>query len=223
MDYLVWDADGHPVTPDVLVEAYRQRLFPMADDREGAFAWVRPPLRAVVTWDRFRIPRSLRKTAARAPYRLTVDRAFDRVIAACAERTVTWLCRDLERLYRALYRRGQAHSVEAWDAEGRLVGGCYGLAVGGCFCGESMFHRADDAAKLCVLRLIAHLRQRGFRLLDIQQLTPHMERLGAIEIDDAGYERLFTPCLALAPSWMPIQPLAESDVVSVACGGTTSR
>ena len=189
---MIRDASGHRVTPDLLLHAYRQRVFPMADHRRGSFEWYRPERRAVITWDRFRIPDSLRKRMRREPYRISVDAAFAEVIAACAQRSTTWISEDLERLYVELHRLGHAHSVEAWDADGRLVGGCYGLVVDGVFCGESMFHRADDAAKICIVHLVGILRACGFALLDCQQQTPHMERFGAIEIDDAAYAALLS-------------------------------
>jgi leucyl/phenylalanyl-tRNA--protein transferase len=191
---LVSDVDGFPVTPETVLTAYRQRCFPMAESRGGPIAWYRPNRRAIITWDRFSIPRSLVKVLRHEPFRLTVDRAFPAVIAACAERSQTWISHDVEALYSALHRLGHAHSVEAWDGEGRLVGGLYGLAIGACFCGESMFHRADDAAKACVVHLVALLRRSGFRLLDCQQQTPHMERFGAYEVSDREYARLFAAC-----------------------------
>ena len=186
----VIDADGSVVTPELVLEAYRLRCFPMAEERGGPLRWYRPTRRAIITWDRFKIPDSLGKRLRNRPYTITVDRDFPAVIAACAERASTWISHDIEALYTELHRRGHAHSLEAWDAGGALVGGLYGLAIGGCFCGESMFHRADDAAKMCVVRLVEILRARGFALLDCQQQTPHMQRFGAYEIDDRAYAAL---------------------------------
>lgn len=186
----VIDADGGEVTPDLVLAAYRQRCFPMADERGGPIRWYRPGVRAVITWDRWKVPDSLAKRIRNRPLTITVDRDFPAVIRACAERTTTWISHDIEALYGELHRRGHCHSLEAWDADGALVGGLYGLAIGGVFCGESMFHRADDAAKMCVVRLVAILRERGFGVLDCQQQTPHMERFGAYEIDDRAYAHL---------------------------------
>lgn len=192
---MILDADGFPVTPAVVLEAYRQRCFPMADSRNGRMRWYRPPVRAVITWDRFTVPRSLDKVLRnRAPFTITFDRDFARVIAACAQRRSTWISHDIEQLYGELHRQGHAHSVEAWDAAGGLAGGLYGLRIGGCFCGESMFHRAPDAAKACVVALVARLRARGFGLLDCQQQSPHMERFGAYEIGDDEYAALLDGC-----------------------------
>ena len=193
-DVTVNDADGNPITPEVILNAYRQRAFPMADTRRGKFRWYRPATRAVITWDRWKVPESLGKVMRREPYRITVDTAFDQVIAACADRSSTWISHGIEKLYTALHHAGYGHSVEAWAADGSLVGGCYGIAVGGCFCGESMFHRADDAAKICVVNLVKHLQKRGFALLDCQQQTPHMERFGAVEINDDAYAALIAAC-----------------------------
>jgi len=186
----VVDADGYEVTPDLVLEAYRQRCFPMAEERGGPLRWYRPAERAVITWDRFKIPDSLGKRLRNRPFTITVDRDFPAVIAACAERASTWISHDIEALYTALHHRGQAHSLEAWDAGGALVGGLYGLTIGGCFCGESMFHRADDAAKMCVVRLVELLQARGFSVLDCQQQSPHMARFGAYEISDATFADL---------------------------------
>lgn len=188
------DADGHPVTPELILAAYAERCFPMADSRNGRLRWYRPAMRAVITWDRWRIPRSLEQRLRHPPCTVTVDRAFALVIAACAERSSTWISGDIERLYGELHRLGHAHSLEAWDAAGDLVGGLYGLCLGGCFCGESMFHRINDAAKICVVHLVERLRSRGFRLLDCQQQTPHMARFGAREIGDDEYARLLAEC-----------------------------
>ncbi len=190
----VVDADGNPITPEVILNAYRQRAFPMADTRRGKFRWYRPATRAVITWDRWKVPESLAKVMKHQPYRITMDEGFDQVISACADRSSTWISYGIEKLYSALHEAGYAHSVEAWNAQGELVGGCYGLAVGGCFCGESMFHRADDAAKICIVHLVHHLRARGFALLDCQQQTPHMQRFGAVEITDDAYAALIARC-----------------------------
>jgi leucyl/phenylalanyl-tRNA---protein transferase len=192
----VIDADGSVVTPQLVLEAYRQRCFPMADQRSGRLRWYRPQRRAIITWDRWKIPESLAKRLRHAPFTVSFDRAFTEVMAACAERKSTWISGDIELLYNELHRLGSAHSVEAWNAAGELVGGLYGLNLGGCFCGESMFHRADDAGKVCVVHLVERLRAQGFTVLDCQQQSPHMERFGAYEIDDAEYASLLERCQA---------------------------
>jgi leucyl/phenylalanyl-tRNA--protein transferase len=125
---------------------------------------------------------------------LSIDRAFPTVVAECAARSTTWISSDIELLYTELHRLGHAHSVEAWDGTGALVGGLYGIVLGSCFCGESMFHRADDAAKICVMHLVARLQERGFAMLDCQQQTPHMERFGAYEVSEREYAQLLAAC-----------------------------
>lgn len=196
----VRDADGCLITPELVVEAYRQGCFPMADGRNGRLRWYRPQRRAIITWDRWKVPKSLDKVARnRRPYRLAIDTACAEVIAACAKRDSTWISPDIEQLYGELHRQGHVHSVEAWDAAGTLVGGCYGLALGGVFCGESMFHTADDASKLCVLHLAERLRANGFAVLDCQQQTAHMERFGAYEVDEREYARLLAEHAAPRP------------------------
>lgn len=190
--HVIHDVDGHPITSETVLAAYRLRCFPMAETRGGPIAWYRPSRRSVITWDRFAVPRSLAKVLRKQPFRITVDRCFAEVIAACAERAQTWISHDVEALYVELHRQGHAHSVEAWAADGALAGGLYGLVIGGCFCGESMFHRAPDASKACVVELVARLQARGFGLLDCQQQTPHMERFGAHEITDREFARLLT-------------------------------
>ncbi len=171
---VIHDVDGHLITPDTVLAAYRLRCFPMAETRGGPIAWYRPTRRAVITWDRFTVPRSLAKTLRKQPFRITVDRCFAEVIAACAQRDQTWISHDVEALYVELHRQGHAHSVEAWDADGALAGGLYGLAIGGS----------------CVVELVGLLRAKGFALLDCQQQTPHMQRFGAREITDRAFAQL---------------------------------
>ncbi len=191
----VRDADGYAITPEIVLGAYAARCFPMADSRRGRIRWYRPAERAVITWDAWTVPRSLAKVIRnRRPYRITCDRDCPAVLAACADRDSTWISGDIERLYLALHAQGHVHSVEAWDATGALVGGLYGLAVGGCFCGESMFTRADDAAKICVVHLVHRLQAMGFAMLDCQQQTPHMERFGCRMVADADYAAMLSAC-----------------------------
>ena len=181
------DEDGIPVSPARVLRAYMERCFPMADHREGKIFWVRPTERAFISWDSYRIPRSLRRTARKNQLRFSTDVAFGAVVEACANRHETWISRDIEQLFRQLNHLGLAHSVEAWDPDGRLVGGVYGLSVGGIFAGESMFHLETGAGKLCVMALVKHLRALGYSGIDCQQQTPHMEMFGAELIGDDVY------------------------------------
>jgi len=185
------------ITPDRIISAYRHGIFPWPDsDPRHPIPWVCPPRRAILEFAALHLPRQLRKSQRKpGQLRFTIDQAFEQVIRACAAaprpgQGGTWIIPPILRAYLEVHRRGHAHSVEAWDGE-TLVGGLYGVTAGGVFCGESMFHHVDDASKLCVFHLIAHLRSRGSTWLDIQQLTPHFARLGAREISRTEFlERL---------------------------------
>ena len=183
------------LSPDLLLRAYAIGIFPMAESREAAeIHWVEPTQRGILPLEDFHVPRSLRKVVRKAPFFVTVDQAFDAVIDGCAEpkkgRDDTWINPTIRRLYVELHRMGHAHSVECWR-DNRLVGGLYGVALGGAFFGESMFSRADDASKVALVHLVAILREGNFRLLDTQFVTDHLERFGAIEVPrDAYRERL---------------------------------
>ncbi len=186
-DYGVVAYDDH-LTPERLISAYRHGVFPWPDgDEEDPIPWVCPPKRAILEFAALHVPKNLGKTRRKLSHlRYTCDAAFSAVIAACSAvsrpgQGSTWIIPPMIAAYTELHRRGQAHSVEAWDGDA-LVGGLYGVTAGGVFAGESMFHRIDDASKLCVLHLIDHLRARGSTWIDIQQLTPHFARLGAHEI-----------------------------------------
>ena len=169
----------------------------MADSRDGRrIRWYAPDPRAVFPLDTFHVPRSLRRTLRKSEFEVTVDADFPGVIRACAGREETWISAEIERAYTELHRLGLAHSVETWR-QGRLVGGLYGVALGGAFFGESMFSRKTDASKVALVALVEHLRARGFVLLDIQYLTEHLARFGAVEIPRAEYERRLAEALRL--------------------------
>lgn len=176
------------LSPERLISAYRHGIFPWPDSSPfSPIPWVCPPRRAILEFDRLHVPRNLRKSQrALAGLRFSIDEAFENVITACAGarrpgQRGTWITPAMVAAYVQLHRRGHAHSVEAW-ADRDLVGGLYGVSSAGVFTGESMFHRINDASKLCVLHLVEHLRTRGSTWLDIQQLTPHFALLGAREI-----------------------------------------
>lgn len=163
----------------------------MAEDYDDpTIHWIEPQRRGVLPLDTFHVSRSLRKTMRRGAHEIRVDTAFEQVIRGCAEptptRPQTWLNGELIRLYVELHRRGHAHSVEVWQAD-RLVGGLYGLALGGAFFGESMFSRVTDASKIALVDLVERLRAGGFTLLDAQFLTAHLQRFGAVEISRTAY------------------------------------
>jgi len=181
------------LTPEVVLTAYAQGLFPMAESAEDpALFWVDPRRRGIFPLDGVHVSRSLRKRFRQDAFEVRVDADFTGVMRACAEptsaRPATWINEEILRLYGELHALGYAHSVETW-IEDRLVGGLYGVALGGAFFGESMFHRVTDASKVALVHLVARLRRGGFTLLDTQFITPHLMTLGAIEISRAEYRR----------------------------------
>ncbi len=189
------------VTPELLLRAYSVGLFPMAECRDDPMLfWVDPKLRGVLPLDRFHLPRRLRRTLRQRRFRLTCDAAFRQVIEACAEtapgRPNTWINDEILDLYSELHARGDAHSVECW-LDGELVGGLYGVVLGGAFFGESMFTRVRDASKVALVHLVARLRAGGFVLLDTQFNTPHLQRFGAVEVPRERYREHLAEALAV--------------------------
>lgn len=187
------------LTPSVLLKAYSVGLFPMAEAADDpAIFWVEPEVRGIIPLDNFHVPKSLARTIRRGTFEVTVNQAFDDVIAKCAEaaddRPTTWINQSIRNLCEQLHRMGHAHSVEAWQ-DGALVGGLYGISLNSAFFGESMFSRATDASKVCLAHLVEHLRVRGFRLLDTQFTTEHLKRFGAIDIAKADYEILLADAM----------------------------
>lgn len=185
--------------PDLVLRAYAMGVFPMAEHRnEASVFWVEPRQRAILPLDGFHLSRSLRKTIVADRFRITVDTAFERIIALCAEaaedRPDTWINPAIAHVFIELHRRGFAHSVECWDGE-RLAGGLYGLALGRAFFGESMVSRARDASKVAIAALVARLRVGGFTLLDCQFMTDHLATLGAVEVPRETYLALLSDSL----------------------------
>lgn len=175
------------LTPELLLRAYGAGVFPMAESAASdKIFWVDPRLRGVLPLDRFHLSRSLRKRLMRGGYSISVDRAFDRVVQACADREETWINPQIMGLYSGLHNLGFAHSLEVWQ-EDALIGGLYGVRIGAAFFGESMFSVARDGSKIALAHLVARLRHGGFTLLDTQFTTPHLARLGAVEIPRARY------------------------------------
>ncbi len=191
------------IDPDLLLRAYSIGVFPMADSRAADDVyWVEPKKRGILPLDGFRLSRSLAKTIRSDRFTVTVDRDFAGVVAQCAESTEerpdTWINPAIEIAYADLHRRGHAHSVECWR-EGRLVGGLYGVRLGGAFFGESMFSRESNASKVALAWLVARLIAGGFRLLDCQFITDHLQSLGAIEVSRDDYVALLDAALGLGP------------------------
>jgi leucyl/phenylalanyl-tRNA--protein transferase len=184
------------LTPELLLNAYANGIFPMADD-EGTLHWLMPDPRAIIELDAFRTTRSLRAVVRRGTFEVAINRSFAEVIEACGDRAEgTWISPQIKAAYCRLHEMGFAHSVETWR-EGTLVGGLYGVALGGAFFGESMFHRERDASKAALVHLVGRMRQRGFTLLDVQFVTEHLRQFGAIEIPRGEYERRLTRAIRL--------------------------
>ena len=181
--------DEPNLTPDLLLQAYGVGVFPMSEGRnDPEVFWVDPKRRGVFPLDGFRISRSLARTMRRGHFAVTFDAAFEETVQGCADRDETWINQTIFDLYRALFHRGQAHSVEVWEQK-TLVGGVYGVTIGGAFFGESMFSRATDASKVGLAYLVDRLRSSGFLLFDTQFITPHLSSLGAIEISRDAYHK----------------------------------
>ena len=180
----------------VLLAAYRTGVFPMPGP-DGALAWYSPDPRGILPLDRFHVSRRLARVLRANGFEVTFDQAFDDVIAGCASRggDGDWIDGEIVESYTVLHHAGFAHSVETWQS-GELVGGLYGVALGGAFFGESMFYRVTDASKVALAGLVDRLRRRRFRLLDIQWLTPHLVRLGAVEVPRARYLELLETAMA---------------------------
>ena len=203
------------ITPDLLTRAYAAGIFPMAESADDpALFWVDPRERGIIPLDGFHVPRRLRRTIRQGRFRVTCDTAFETVLRACAEpapeQPSTWINLEIARLYGALFRRGQAHSIEAWLGS-ELVGGLYGVALGGAFFGESMFSRATDASKVALVHLVARLVRSGFVLLDTQFLTEHLQQFGTIQIPRAVYRERLAAALrhdAVFQPDLPGDPLA---------------
>ncbi len=182
-------AVGGDLEVTTLVDAYRRGIFPWPHSGR-ALPWFSPDPRAVLWPEAVRVSRSLRQTLRRAGWLTTVDRAFEDVIAACADRPWregTWITRGMRHAYTRLHRLGWAHSVEVWDSGGRLVGGLYGVRVGACFTGESMFHRLTDASKVALVDLCRRWAEAGGLLVDVQLPTQHLASMGAVETDRATF------------------------------------
>ena len=188
-----------PIDPDLLLRAYSIGVFPMSDSRDAADVfWVEPRRRAVIPLDEFRLSRSLRKTLRSGDFEVTCDRAFADMIRRCSERDETWINAEIEESFTHLHRLGHAHSVEAWRG-GELVGGLYGVRLGGAFFGESMFSLRADASKVALSWLVARLKVGGFTLLDCQFMTEHLRSLGAVEITQKDYLGRLASALSLTP------------------------
>jgi leucyl/phenylalanyl-tRNA--protein transferase len=206
------------LTPDLLLRAYAAGIFPMAESADDPeLFWVDPVRRGILPLDDFHLPRRLKRTLRAERFEMTCDRDFEAVMRGCAEptaeRSQTWINAEILRVYYALHEAGLAHSVEA-RLDGALVGGLYGVAIGGAFFGESMFSRVTDASKVALAHLVANLRRGGFRLLDTQFVTEHLQRFGAIEISRARYRRLLNEAMETS-AYFPLDALPGAAVATV--------
>ena len=190
-----------PLDPILVINAYAQGIFPMADHL-GKIRWFAPDPRAILEHENLYVSRSLRATLRKRIYDVRIDTDFETVMRRCAEREDTWINESFISTYTQLHYAGLAHSVEAWK-DGELVGGLYGVSLGGAFMGESMFSRATDASKVCLVALVEHLKAREFVLHDVQYWTPHLATLGVTEITRKQYERRSRHALRLECRWVP--------------------
>jgi leucyl/phenylalanyl-tRNA--protein transferase len=187
------------ITPQVLLKAYGCGIFPMAESAEDtALYWIEPQQRGVLPLDTVHVPRRLARTLRSEAFEVRIDTEFDAVIEGCAAarsgRTSTWINSRIRQLYRALFDEGFCHTVETWES-GKLVGGLYGVALGGAFFGESMFSYARDASKVALMHLAARLRFGGFQLLDTQFVTDHLRQFGTVEVDRVEFQDMLDRAL----------------------------
>ena len=177
------------IEAEFLIKAYRMGIFPMAME-DGEIGWFSPDPRGIIPLDEFHVPHGLKRVLRRNVFELRVNGDFEAVMRGCAERDETWIDATILRSYGELHRLGYAHSVETWR-KGKLVGGLYGVAIGGAFFGESMFSRESNASKVALVGLVERMRARGFLLLDTQWTNPHLTQFGCREIGREEYlERL---------------------------------
>jgi len=191
------------ITAELIIHAYAQGIFPMAEKATSPdIYWVDPELRGIIPLDNFHLPRKLARKIRQRPFDIRIDTSFHRVIEGCAasmadqSRHETWINDQIIALYAQLFDQGFVHTVECWQ-DNKLVGGLYGVSLGGAFCGESMFHRVSDASKVALAYLVARLRMGGYCLLDTQFTTPHLSQFGAMEISRHDYKMRLAQALTV--------------------------
>jgi leucyl/phenylalanyl-tRNA--protein transferase len=183
------------IEPELLLQGYRLGVFPMAMEN-GEIEWFSPDPRAIIPLGEFHVPHGLRRTLSKKMFEIRINTRFAEVMRLCAQRDDTWINSEIIESYTRLHELGHAHSLEAWKDD-QLAGGLYGVAVGGAFFGESMFHLVKDASKIALCGLVEHLRARKFLLLDTQWLTPHLQQFGCIEIPRNHYLHLLARAVQL--------------------------
>jgi leucyl/phenylalanyl-tRNA--protein transferase len=188
------------ITPEVLLKAYACGIFPMAESADDpALYWIEPDMRGIIPLEGFHVPARLARTVRSTRFTVWVDRDFDAVVDGCTEakddRARTWINARIRKIYRSLFEHGHCHSIEVYDGD-HLMGGLYGVSLGGAFFGESMFHRARDASKIALVHLVARLRAGGYRLLDTQYVTEHLKTFGAVEVAKRRYHKMLEDAIA---------------------------
>ena len=184
------------LTPELILHAYSMGIFPMADE-EGQICWYSPDPRCIIDLKCFHASHRLMRTYRSGVFEIKINSAWTEVLRHCADRPITWIDEDIDHTYTQLHQMGFAHSVEAYK-NGVLAGGLYGVSLGGAFMGESMFHLVTDASKVCLVALVERLRERGYVLLDVQYISPHLERFAANKIPRAQYLELLGQALKLS-------------------------
>lgn len=211
------EQDAHLVTPELLLRAYEAGIFPMAEsaDDPGLY-WIEPKERGIIPLDGFHLSKSLAKTIRSGRFTIALNRDFDAVIAACAaeapDRRQTWINGRIRHLYGALFDAGLVHTVEVYEQE-RLVGGLYGVSLGGAFFGESMFHSVRDASKVALAYLVARLKRGGYVLLDTQFVTPHLAQFGAVAVRRNRYKGMLAHALAQPGDFFAMAEDTPADAV----------
>jgi leucyl/phenylalanyl-tRNA--protein transferase len=209
------------ITPEILLRAYAMGIFPMAEARgDAAIHWVDPRKRGILPLDGFHISKSLARRLRDPALAVTADQAFGTVVSLCAEREETWISLRIQSLYQALHDQGHARSVEVWH-NGQLIGGVYGVVLGGVFFGESMFSRRADGSKIALAHTVQRLQAGGFKLFDTQFLTPHLASLGGIEIPRADYHRRLAEALSAQATFDPPGYSPSGSAGSAAASGST--
>ena len=191
--------DGSQLTPWLIRYAYSEGAFPMTM-HDGEVEWFQPTRRALFPIEGIHVSRSLERTIRRGMFEISFDGAFEQVIRGCFRPEDNWLSEDFVRVYTEIHRQGWGHSAECWS-EGQLVGGVYGIAIGSCFCAESMFHRKTDASKVALWALVNRCRELGFTVFDAQIMNPHLASLGAFEVPHSRYMQMLSDALTKGTEW----------------------
>lgn len=210
------------ITPQVLLKAYSCGIFPMAESADDpALYWIEPQNRGLLPLEAAHVPRRLARTIRTTPLRVRIDTDYEGTISGCAAsrpgRRTTWINARIRSLYRELFELGHCHTVEVWDDE-RLVGGLYGVALGGAFFGESMFSFERDASKIALVHLVARLKAGGFTLLDTQFVTEHLRQFGTVEVDRSEFQRRLDRALKVTGDFHLLEPDASPDRILAVLG-----